>query len=328
MEGQIKRKRLDIVDFLRGFSIFTIVLMHLVQCYPLPGFLMKASSMGGAGVHVFILCSGFGLYLSSLYNPMKYGRFLKRRFTKVYIPYVLVVLISALYFGLVCGQDVLMPLLGSVFLFKMFVPSLECAFGGQMVFVSTIIQFYLFYPLIVKMLEKKKGISLLISLCWATFTALTGLAEERIWNSFFLQYLWEFVLGMWLAKVYFENSENIKVPKVSVLLVTMIIGLGLTGIAGFVGGIWKSYNDIPSLIGYMSMALIFYQVGVKWLNKFFEYTNKISYEWYLVHILVFTIYFRFARGVLPFFVDWVILMFISYLVAIGYQILVNRFIKI
>ena len=32
MEGQIKRKRLDIVDFLRGFSIFTIVLMHLVQC--------------------------------------------------------------------------------------------------------------------------------------------------------------------------------------------------------------------------------------------------------------------------------------------------------
>lgn len=258
MEGQIKRKRLDIVDFLRGFSIFTIVL----------------------------------------------------------------------YFGLVCGQDVLMPLLGSVFLFKMFVPSLECAFGGQMWFVSTIIQFYLFYPLIVKMLEKKKGISLLISLCWATFTALTGLAEERIWNSFFLQYLWEFVLGMWLAKVYFENSENIKVPKVSVLLVTMIIGLGLTGIAGFVGGIWKSYNDIPSLIGYMSMALIFYQVGVKWLNKFFEYTNKISYEWYLVHILVFTIYFRFARGVLPFFVDWVILMFISYLVAIGYQILVNRFIKI
>ena len=46
------------MDFLRGFSIFTIVLMHLVQSYPLPGFLMKASSLGGSGVHVFILCSG------------------------------------------------------------------------------------------------------------------------------------------------------------------------------------------------------------------------------------------------------------------------------
>lgn len=47
MEGQIKRKRLDIVDFLRGFSIFTIVLMHLVQCYPLPGFLMKRPQWEG-----------------------------------------------------------------------------------------------------------------------------------------------------------------------------------------------------------------------------------------------------------------------------------------
>lgn len=56
-------KKLDVVNFLRGFSIFTIVLMHLVQSYPLPGVLMKASSLGGAGVHVFILCSGFGLYL-------------------------------------------------------------------------------------------------------------------------------------------------------------------------------------------------------------------------------------------------------------------------
>ena len=150
-------KRLDVVDFLRGFSIFTIVLMHLVQSYPLPGFLDKATSFGGAGVHVFILCSGFGLYLSSLYKPLGYGQFLKRRFSKVYIPYVIVVGVSALFFGLVCHHDVLMPVLGSVFLFKMFVPSLENAFGGQMWFVSTIIQFYLLWPLIVKLFNVNKG---------------------------------------------------------------------------------------------------------------------------------------------------------------------------
>lgn len=63
-------KRLDIVDFWRGFSIFTIVLMHLVQSYPIGNLLMKASSLGGAGVHVFILCSGFGLYLSYLKKPV------------------------------------------------------------------------------------------------------------------------------------------------------------------------------------------------------------------------------------------------------------------
>lgn len=67
------KRRLEVVDFLRGFSMFTIVLMHLVQSYPLPAFLQKATSLGGAGVHVFILCSGFGLYLSSLYKPLTYG---------------------------------------------------------------------------------------------------------------------------------------------------------------------------------------------------------------------------------------------------------------
>ena len=160
---------------------------------------------------------------------------------------------------------------------------------------------------------------MLISLAWATFTTLAGLDDERVWNSFFLQYLWEFVLGMWLAKVYFDHSERIKVPSYWALFVAMFIGLGLTGLTGFVGGIWKSYNDIPSLVGYMSMALIVYKLGVKWINRFFAYTNKVSYEWYLVHILVFSIYFEFARGVLPFYADWMILMVASYGVAIGYH---------
>lgn len=104
----------------------------------------------------------------------------------------------------------------------------------------------------------------------------------------------------------------------------MIIGLGLTGIAGFAGGIWKSYNDILSLVGYMSMALIVYKVGVRWINRFFEYTNKVSYEWYLIHILIFSVYFKFARGVLPYYADWILLMVISYGVAIGFNKLTKK----
>ena len=90
-------------------------------------------------------------------------------------------------------------------------------------------------------------------------------------------------------------------------------------VAGFVGGYWKSYNDIPSLVGYMSMALIVYKLSINWVNRFFQYTNKVSYEWYLIHILIFSIYFKFARGILPFYADWVVLMLVSYVVAIGYH---------
>ena len=167
-------------------------------------------------------------------------------------------------------------------------------------------------------------IALLISLLWATFTTLMGLYDERIWNSFFLQYLWEFVLGMWLASVYFECPEKLKLPEMWKLVVAMVVGLGLTGVSGFAGGIWKSYNDIPSLVGYMSIALIIYKIGVKPINRFFEYTNKVSYEWYLVHILVFSIYYKFARGIMPFYVDWFVLMVLSYVVAVGYHWMVKR----
>lgn len=88
-------KKIEIIDYLRGFSIFTIVLMHLIQSYPIPQIIRTASSFGGAGVHVFILCSGFGLYLSHLNKPLSYINFLKRRFIKVYIPYIAIILLSA-----------------------------------------------------------------------------------------------------------------------------------------------------------------------------------------------------------------------------------------
>lgn len=88
-------KKLEVIDYLRGFSILTIVLMHLIQSYSIPQIIRTASSFGGAGVHVFILCSGFGLYLSHLNKPLSYSNFLKRRFIKVYVPYILIILLSA-----------------------------------------------------------------------------------------------------------------------------------------------------------------------------------------------------------------------------------------
>ena len=65
--------------------------------------------------------------------------------------------------------------------------------------------------------------------------------------------LWAFV-GVESAAV---STGMVKNPKRTVPLATM---LG-TGLAGIVGGFWKSYNDIPSLVGYMSMALIVYKLG-------------------------------------------------------------------
>ena len=172
----------------------------------------------------------------------------------------------------------------------MFFNDLENSFGGQMWFVSTIIQFYLIWPFLLKLFNKSIGViyALLISMLWATIVAMLGKSDVRVWNSFFLQYLWEFVLGMYLAKCYKLNSEIVNLLNFKIFVPVCILCVAFTGVAGLKGGIWKLYNDIPSMIGYLFTLLIIYKLHIKLINGLFVLTNKISYEWYLVHMLVFS----------------------------------------
>lgn len=321
------KQRLEIIDFLRGFSIFTIVLMHLLQSYPINPLFMKASSFGGAGVHIFILCSGFGLCLSYLNKPLTYSQFIKRRFTKVYLPYLIVVLVSAMIPFYDTSPNKILQVLSHLFFFKMFFNDLESSLGGQMWFISTLFQFYIVWFWVLKLFNRPKGViyALLVSLAWATIVAVLGKNEIRVWNSFFLQYLWEFVLGIHLATYYKSNSAKFCIPSFKVLIPICMIGIILTGFAGLKGGIWKLYNDVPSMMGYLSVLLIIYKLKIKFINNVFIFTNKISYEWYFVHILVFscTSYYMHQFGMSTVIIA-IISLVLSYFIAFLYHLILKR----
>lgn len=89
-------------------------------------------------------------------------------------------------------------------------------------------------------------------------------------------------LGMKMAEIYHGNPKALEVPRWKCLLPLCMAGVGLTGIMGFAGWPWKLYNDIPSLMGYMSLALIIYKVGIKPLNRLLEWTNRFHTNgiWY------------------------------------------------
>jgi len=205
---------------------------------------------------------------------------------------------------------------------------LESSFGLQMWFVSTIIQFYLLWPLLLKLFNKSTGViyALLISLLWTTIVAMLGKSDVRVWNSFFLQYLWEFVLGMYLAKCYKLNAKIVNSLNFNILVPVCIICVALTGFAGIKGGIWKLYNDIPSMIGYLFALLIIYKLHIKPINGLFMFTNKISYEWYLVHILVFscTFYYLYKLETFSMVVIAVISFILSYVVACLYHWILGK----
>ena len=136
-------KKIEIIEFLKGYSIFTIVIFHLLQEVSLPPIFEKAIFFGGTGVHLFILLSGLGLYLSFQNKPTDYFTFLKKRLNRIYLPYILVVLISALIaLSIPIYENSNYALLGHIFLYKMFDSKIIESYGSQLWFISTIIQLY------------------------------------------------------------------------------------------------------------------------------------------------------------------------------------------
>ncbi|HXB30360.1 MAG TPA: acyltransferase [Puia sp.] len=287
------KNKIEVIDFLKGYSILSVVLYHFFQGIQLSPLLSKAINFGGTGIHIFFFASGFGLFFSHLQKPIGYRDFLKNRFTKIYIPYIIVVTLSALI-------SLFIPIyennwnnyFSHVFFYKMFDDHLIGTYGYQLWFISSIVQFYLLFPLIVKLREWIPGktfllVGLLISYTWVTIFLLLNKDGYRNWNSFFLMFIWEFMLGMYCAEMYLKNGYKFwDIPK-SYLIGISIGGLGIYSLMAIMGGRFgKSFNDVPALFGYASLCIFIYSLKIKWFNRFIFFTARLSFSIFLIHFLI------------------------------------------
>jgi peptidoglycan/LPS O-acetylase OafA/YrhL len=190
--------------------------------------------------------NGCDLAQGFLYDkPLPYKDFLKRRFGKVWVPYAIAVLLWGLWYLIAKGYFPLSEVASHLLLYKMFSTELDTSLCYPYWFISTIVQLYLFWPLIVRAYRMRWGgrILLIISLLWSTIVGLLGLEEERPWGSFFLQYLWEFGLGMWIAeRCMKDDGRNKMLMDVSAykwwwLIIGAIGVMGLSAFMAWNGGI-------------------------------------------------------------------------------------------
>jgi len=287
------KNKVEIIDFLKGYSILTIVLYHFFQGIKLSPLLAKAIQFGGTGIHTFIFASGFGLFLSHLQKPIPYAQFLRKRFVRIYVPYIIVVTLSAaisLFFPIY--KNNWNNYFSHVFMYKMFYDRLIGTYGYQLWFISTIIQFYLVFALIVKLRERIPGnifllVGLLISYGWAIIFLSLHKEDSRNWNSFFLMFVWEFMLGMYCAEMYLKNGYKFWDIRKPWLLVIAFGGLGIYGLMAILGGRFgKSLNDVPALFGYTALCVFIYSLRIKWVNRFILFTANLSFSIFLIHFLV------------------------------------------
>lgn len=293
-----RMKHSDLMSALRGFSITAIMLYHLIcSTQNIPNIILTAAKFGGAGVHFFFFASGFGLALSHIKKPLPIAKFWVKRFLRVYIPYFLVVVLCFFLPFTYEGADKLKALLSHVLLFKMFSPQYIESFSVPFWYLSTLFQFYLMFPLLIRWKERLESrrffvFCCVISLLWATLTAVLGINQNRVWGSFFLQYLWEFSLGICLAERFYKDPEN-WMPKFRILnlVVVFAVSFVIYVVMSLAGGIWTSFNDVFSMVSFCVICLFLYQI--KCLRLFAHYMDSISFELYLLHALIFAA-FRYA----------------------------------
>jgi peptidoglycan/LPS O-acetylase OafA/YrhL len=289
-----QKQYIEILDYLKGFGMLTIVVFHLFQYMDLPDFAIVLIKFGGAGVHTFIFISGFGLYLSHLKHPMPFFEFIKKRFLKVYIPYIITVSLIGIvgFFIPFDPYNTWEKYFSHVFLYKMFSEKNIGTFGYHFWFISVIFELYLVFPLLVIFRKKMSGTGFLItgiivSLLWSLLVLILNKAALRVWNSFFLQYVWEFMLGMWFAEnIHSKGLLFLKIKKINLFLMAVIGSVIYITFSLKLGLIGKMLNDIPSLIGYTSFGILLYKLNLKWLNKFFVFTGVISFSLYLIHYAI------------------------------------------
>ncbi len=304
----MKTGKIEFLDFAKGYAIFSIVLFHILQVAELSPLLQKMIFFGGTGVHLFFLLSGYGLGLSK--GPVEATSFYKRRASKIWLPYVLILTISmAFAYATNVFVDRWEAWLAGAGLYQMFREEYVASYGGHFWFISAIIQFYLAYPLVKRWFDSSNRniavlTALVISLAWWLLVYFLGKTDLRIWNSFFLQFLWEFVLGLALASAL-KSAQSLQLGPLRLKpdfwattpMAALFTGIAFSGVMLFMalklGAFGKICNDIPALLGYTGLCVFVYQVGLRWLpwvRQFFLWIGSFSFSLYLVHMLGFRLY--------------------------------------
>ena len=213
------RKRIFYLDALRALAICLVVLCHICRSFCNTctiGTLKWAASgmlidIAIIGVPIFLLISG-SLLLNREYEI---GDFLKRRFSRILIPFIFWAL--------------LLPI------FRMFVGTANSGIGSYIHlffdhywFIWMLIGIYLFLPIINAFINKYgiKGVEYFLVI-WLIVIVLNTIGLypfKKLELSYFAGYLGYLVLGYWLANKEFKLSDK-KMLWVGILIFVVCLGI-------------------------------------------------------------------------------------------------------
>ena len=299
---------LESIEHIRGLSMLGVVAIHIGSQYlllnPTPNIHLVAlfEIVSRFSVPIFFFVSAFGLfYRMNLSEPFAYGKFLRRRFKAVLIPYLFWSTLYIVHDNYVNGWQI----------FPESDYAAEIYFFGlakyHLYFLVILIWFYLFMPLWIFLVRRMTPARLILLLAaqivfdwWSSYCLGTSENLFVKWrlNWLVLHYVFIFVLGAVLAvhsQKFFAWCKACKKIISATFLITLITLLAyyyfLIVVKNFSpeAAVNTAHQLSPPGIFYTIAASIFFFALFQFgklpspLKKFLSILGKNSYFVYLAH---------------------------------------------
>lgn len=250
-------------EIAKGIAIFIVVISHVGNFSGARYF----TFLGGVGVALFLICSGFGLYKS--YEKKGLNDFFRKRLSKVIIPYWCAVLI---FYIIHPSEFSALRLIQNLLLIKV-----NCYYW----FIQLIIILYIVFYLVYRFIPQNKR-----ELCLGVLSVIFFVAvRQDLWAS----QAFSFVIGIFFAKYYKKNRVNRKFFSIGILNLMIGVASLLFKQTTLIRNGHQLVFSLNQVILYITLAMSIIYLSY-FLRKMdvvscFSVLGRVSYEVYLVHVL-------------------------------------------
>lgn len=303
---------------LKGFLSLGIVFHHLSQWVTTGIEFSNFNYMGTYIVSVFFFLSGYGLYVQNKIKENYLDNFLVKRLSRIFIPFVFISSIYLIYRNL-NGQELTIS-----FFVNLFKKGSTVIYNGW--FVDIIILMYIFFYISFKMFSNRTISILINTILIVVYIILAIRLEYGFWwyNSSL-----PFVLGLLWAK----NKEYIDGVLRNYYFVILVLITGLMFLSHQYDVVYKKLHlvdtysyaflaNIDNVIFTIFFILITNKID--FANKYLLFLGKISFELYMIHGLVMSI---FGKHFVTSRLNDVIFTILVLIVSISLAWLINVIIK-
>ena len=262
---------------LMGFSAIGIILCHApATLYDLPSFAEKIMSLGQICVPIFFLLSGMGIFYSLDKND-NLIQWYKKRFIRLFIPYLILTIPYYIWFGYVNEDSILTTILN--------ISTINYWINRRgLWFVCIIIPCYIIAPFIYKLYLKNKNLTLFIFIFIFIISFFLGDYKGAVIQASF------FFLGMYLTPFIQKNKKInwLLTSSLAILLYVICVKVSML-------------SFLPRLFFLLPLSILIpiFFIDKIYYVKTFSFIGKISLESYLTNCFFGVILMQYGHFIIP-----------------------------